>query len=206
MAKVLSYIGLLSAALGILFMIAGFWVGGTWVFLLAAQVGLPAIVSGIVFMAFGYVVELLESIAAFLRQSKDAALETARSKTGQALRLNDIAPQVRVLRSIGDAVGGLNDRQRSSVVAFVGANNGGELSKEQREEVSRWIDMTAAPLSSDLEHLSNMSAPLLRRFKATLASVANDAGVGHTADGRKAKVENALARIQASLPLEGGAN
>jgi hypothetical protein len=198
-SKLLSFIGIAAVALGIIFMAAGLWVGGTWVFLLAAQVGLPAIISGIVFMAFGYVVELLETISVSLRSANEASHEAAKSRSGVQLRLDDVAGPVRALRSIGDANGGINDKQRAAIVDFVGYCNGGELSKEQRQVVGAWIDTTSGALQLDLENLRHLSPAMLRRFQSAVTSVANTSGTMHAAADRKEKTDAAVARVQSAI-------
>jgi len=201
MVKVLVSIGAIAIALGILFMIAGFVAGGSWLLLLAAQVGLPGIISGIVFIAFGHVVELLESINASLTATSEARRQAGKqSATVTTLRLDELAAPVRALRSIGDAIGGINEAQRSAIVDFIGICNGGEISASQRQQAAAWVDTTAGALQTDLDSFRQMSPGMATRFRTAMGTVANASGVMHVVGDRKTKLDAAVARLQSALP------
>lgn len=151
------------------------------------QLGLSLFVSAALFAGFGRLLELVEHIA----KVGNTLLARPVPVIEPPLMLEQVAAPVRVLRSLGDMDGGLNDRQMGSVVDFVGFANGVALSQGQKEHVSRWVAVLATPLEADLAQLRHLSPELTQRFRAALGAV-----VAHGA--RRPQDQSASERVKAA--------
>ncbi len=200
MKKILNFIGVGSIAIGVIFMALGFLTGGTWTFLLAAQVGLPSVLSGIVFMAFAYAIQLLERMETQFQQINASRSAGKTQADWLPLRLDSYGAALRCLRHIGDSVGGSTERQRTAILDFASYCNGAKLSDDQRREVAAWLETSIEPINDDLAKIRNMPPAFARRFMSAVDAVSGASGLTHLADDRKTEMLNAVARIKAATP------
>lgn len=172
------------------------WGDGAGVTLLYVQLGLSALLAGALFAGFGRLLELVEHIA----KVGNTLLARPVPSVEAPLLLSEIAAPVRVLRSLGDMTGGLNERQAGPVLDFVGYANGFNLSDAQKVRVRYWMAALATPLDEDLARLRHLSPEMALRMRASMNSVVNNVPKRPGDEAAGERVKAAAQRIAELLP------